>query len=454
MWLLTLLLGCPDAGTVRGPGAHDTATEELAQIQVQPGRLILLPGDTAQLQLVGATWDQVGVSSSDPGVVEVLEGGQLRAVDWGQAAVVVSLGQEEVELVVDVAHAEARGVWVTRWSFHSPQDIDAIMDDCQAMGANQVYLQVRGRFDAFYASDLEPWASELGALGRDPGWDPLEHAVSAAHQRGLELHAYLNTYPFWSGDKAPESEGVPHPYALHPEWVVHDEDGDAMGLNPSYVFASPGNPDVREHVIAVAADVGTRYDVDGVHLDYVRYPGPGYSHDPASLAAWGGQGDYGDWQRVQILDTLLELRQLLDVPLTAAVWGIYEDDFGWGGVSEGNLDYYQDAHAFLAQGATDANLPMTYWPVHETEGAKLDFRTLTRDHVAHAAGRHVYAGVSTHALEWEQVRDCIEVAREEGAHGAVLFEYLAVRDKGWIDDLAGGPWGEPAVLPPMDWRGE
>lgn len=446
MLLLLLSLGCPNGSTVRTP-VEDAGDPPDVPLSVTPSDLLLAPGEHAMLTIVGDDGCSLTWSTSDATVATVTDD-TVAAVGFGEATLTATCDDTSASVAVTVALQELRGVWVTRWTYHTPEDVDAIMADVAAAGGNTVLFQVRGRFDAFYASELEPWASELsGQLGRDPGWDPLATAVTAGHARGLQVHAYLNTYPLWSGSSPPASTGVPHPLAEHPDWVVHDEGGAPMALNSSYVFASPGNPDVRAHIVAVAADVAERYDVDGIHLDYIRYPDEEYSHDPASLAAWGGTGDYAAWQRQQILDTLLELRRRTDKVLTAAVWGVYENTFGWSSVSEGNLDYYQDTWAFLREGALDGTMPMIYWPVADTPGERLDFRTLAADHVAHASGHDVYLGIDAASLTWAEVAGCIAASREVGAAGQVLFEYRALRDNGWIDDLADGPWADPAVVP-------
>jgi uncharacterized lipoprotein YddW (UPF0748 family) len=226
-----------------------------------------------------------------------------------------------------------------------------------------------------------------------------------------------------------------------------------QALNASYVFASPGNPEVRARIAAVSADIASRYDVDGVHLDYIRYPGEAYSFDMASLYHWesAGEPDWAEWQRAQVTATVQGVSDAVDVPVTAAVWGIYENSFGWSGVSQGNLDYSQDSRAFLSTGALDANIPMIYWPVADVEGDYLDFRVLVRDHVAHASGRHVYAGISgATEIGASGVIRCIEVAREEGADGVVVFDYTQARP--YFDTLKATVFAEPAHTPAMGWR--
>ncbi len=349
--------------------------------------------------------------------------------------------------------AELRGAWVTRWSYDSADDVETIMGDLESAGFNAVYFQVRGTFDAFWSSSIEPWSSLLsGSLGQDPGWDPLATAVQSGHAHGLQVHAYINAFPFWSGTTAPPTSSPLHAWLEYPDWVVADNDGQAMELNSSYVFASPGNPQVRARIAAVATEIDGAYEVDGIHLDYIRYPGPEYSHDAASTAAWQSSGeDWEEWQRQQVVETVRGVYQAVSTPVTAAVWGIYENSWGWSSVSQGNVDYYQDSRAFLSEGVLDANLPMIYWPVTDTPGDRLDFATLVLDHVSHASGRHVYAGISAE-LSYEQVVDCVAASRAAGADGVVLFDYSTAKNDGWLQDLASGPFAEPASPPTMPWR--
>ena len=348
---------------------------------------------------------------------------------------------------------ELRGAWVTRWSYSSAADVERIFSDLQQAGFNAVYFQVRGNFDALYASSLEPWSAQLsGTLGQDPGWDPLTVAVAQGQATGLEVHAYINTFPLWSGSTAPPETSPRHAYLEHPDWVVADSSGAAMELNSSYVFASPGNPAVRARVAVVAADIATRYDVDGIHLDYIRYADPDHSHDAVSEAAYQGSSlSWEDWQRQQVVETARGVYQAVDIPVTAAVWGIYENTWGWSSVSQGNIDYYQDSRAFLADGVLDANIPMIYWAVTDTPGDRLDFATLVLDHVSHASGRHVYAGISAE-LTYDEVLACVAASRAAGADGVVLFDYSTAAGDGWLQDFGDAVFSEPASPPPMPWR--
>lgn len=355
-----------------------------------------------------------------------------------------------------VEGGELRGIWVTRFTWSTQEQLEGILDEVAGAGFNTVFFQVRGNFDAYYASKHEPWAEGLsGTLGQDPGWDPLAVALTKGDEHGMDIHAYMNVFPYWRGEAAPASAGIPHKYTEEPDWVVVDSDGQAMELNSSYVFASPGVTGVGGHVSKVAADIDTNYDVAGIHLDYIRYPGAQYSHDAESLEAFAASGLEGEagwaaFQRANVNKVLAGIANNVDVPVTAAVWGVYENDWGWSGVSQGNVDYYQDTRMFLEKGNLDAAIPMMYWPVTEVEGERLDFRTLVRDHLANAHGRHIYAGMGGEGVSYPQLVECVEAAREEGAQGVVVFDYSLFADH--MDDIRQDLFPDDVEPPAMPWR--
>ena len=347
---------------------------------------------------------------------------------------------------------ELRGIWVTRWTYASASDVRRIMSEVSEAGFNAVFFQVRGQHDAFYPSAIEPWAAELtGALGKDPGWDPLAVAVEAGHAHGLQVHAYINAFTLWRGESPPAVVEPLHAWHRHPEWIAADSEGLPMALNAHYVFASPGNPEVRRRLAAVAKDIADRYPIDGIHLDYIRYPGRDQGHDLASLAAWEADGrpDFSAWRRQAVTRAVAEVRGAVSVPVTAAVWGLYKNPWGWTEVSEGFADYHQDANAFTAQGHVDGLIPMTYWTV--APGQRLDVEAIINDHMTRSNGRHVYAGVRADpAWSAEQVEAVIRAARRQGAHGVVLFEYREGRRL--FEHLRQGVFAQPAKPPKMKWR--
>jgi uncharacterized lipoprotein YddW (UPF0748 family) len=151
---------------------------------------------------------------------------------------------------------------------------------------------VRGAGTTYFLSSKEPWAWELtgrdpSATGRDPGWDPLRKAVTDAHKNGLQLHAYINTLPGWEHEKNPPP-GARALWTTHRSWFMVDKQGRTMSPNPFYSFLNPALPQVRDHLTALVRDMVQRYNVDGVHLDYIRWPGEkgNFSYDDVTRSVY------------------------------------------------------------------------------------------------------------------------------------------------------------------------
>ena len=382
---------------------------------------------------------------------------------------------------------ERRAVWVTRYDWTglaqapAPEKIDEIVANVAGAGFNTIFFQVRAAGDAYYTPGLEPWAARLTAgptttetLGQDPGWDPLARMLEAVHAAGLEIHAYVNVYPAWLsppgeayGHLWPPATTPPqmfdrftygptyleHPgvYGLGYTWRHYDDTVTPMPLAwNSYLWASPGVDQVQDYLVAVVCDIVTRYAVDGVHLDLVRYAGPRYSYDPFSNAATGTLvGEARDqWQRDRVTALVHRVyteTQILrsDAWVSAAVWPYYVDNWGWG-LSEGYTDYFQDSKGWLSAGVIDAIAPMLYGSVAD------DFdrwRILAEDFLAGSAGRHVYPGIAGYYDDFDAITQRIQAARQAGAPGHVLFSYGALNSRGYWDDLAAGPYAIPAILP-------
>ena len=140
----------------------------------------------------------------------------------------------------------------------------AILDRARELKLNAILLQVRPMSDALYRSEKEPWSQFLsGSQGVSPGYDPLAFAIAEAHDRGIELHAWIN--PFRAASNANATLASTHVAKEHPEWVRR---------YGSQLWVDPGEPAAREYVLGVITDIVRRYDIDGVHIDDYFYPYP------------------------------------------------------------------------------------------------------------------------------------------------------------------------------------
>ena len=175
-----------------------------------------------------------------------------------------------------VSQPEVRAIWITRFDYQKPADVEAIIANCARAGFTDIFFQIRGNGTVFYPSKVEPWAFELtgtdvATTGRNPGWDPLKIAADSAKKRGVRLHAYMNVLPGWRGLKdPPRSAG--QSWTAHPEWFMVDSLGQRMRPTSGwYSFLNPALPDVLQHLTQIAAEL-SRYDIAGLHLDYIRFP--------------------------------------------------------------------------------------------------------------------------------------------------------------------------------------
>lgn len=196
------------------------------------------------------------------------------------------------------SNEEFRSTWVITWEHINPDDtpeenmarVRAILDDHSSANMNAVLFQARQSGTAYYNSSYEPWGYYAGY--EDPGYDPLAYAIEQAHARGLELHAWFNVFA-----SASLHEGAPA--AEHPEWICRDRSGNPMTEN---IALSPGLDSVREYLVSVAMEIIRNYDIDGLHLDYIRWNE--YTNSTRS-------SDYAKWVReTRALDGMITQEQI------------------------------------------------------------------------------------------------------------------------------------------------
>ncbi|EFL14186.1 family 10 glycosylhydrolase [Streptomyces sp. C] len=276
--------------------------------------------------------------------------------------------------------AEFRGMWIATvqnvdWPSESGlsareqrAELIKLLDTAVARRLNTVILQVRPAADAFWPSTREPWSQWLtGVQGRDPGWDPLGTAVTEAHARGLELHAWFN--PYRVANHTDRSRlAASHPARRNPGWTV------AYG---GKLYYNPGLPEVRAFVQEAMLDAVTRYPVDAVHWDDYFYPYPvagEYFDDDEAFAEHGGSfTSRAAWRRDNT-DTLVhEMSQRLRASRPAVRFGI--SPFAvWRNQGTDRLgsatralqtydDLYADTRKWVLKGWVDYVVPQAYWHI-------------------------------------------------------------------------------------------
>jgi uncharacterized lipoprotein YddW (UPF0748 family) len=180
------------------------------------------------------------------------------------ALVCSGLAQEFRALWADTFHAGLR----------NSSETTALIAAARAANCNAVVVEIRKRGDAYYRNGLEPVATDVAA-----GFDPLADLITRGHdtsggEQRIEVHAWFVTYNIWNNQTTPPSQPT-HPYNLHPEWLSRNNLGATWDGN-NYQF-DQGHPSVQQHTFDVIMDVLTRYDVDGINFDYIRYSDSGSS---------------------------------------------------------------------------------------------------------------------------------------------------------------------------------
>ena len=173
-----------------------------------------------------------------------------------------------------LAQPEIRAIWLDRGTIvraRSEQDLARIFDKLAAAGFNTVFFETVNASYPIYPSRVAP---EQNPLVR--GWDPLAAAVKLAHERGMELHAWV-----WMFAAANQRHNLilnqpanyPGPVlAAHPDWAMFDRQGRLFDQDTKKAFLDPANPEVQRYLMALLEEIASRYQVDGIQLDYIRYP--------------------------------------------------------------------------------------------------------------------------------------------------------------------------------------
>ncbi|MEO7502413.1 MAG: family 10 glycosylhydrolase, partial [Gemmatimonadaceae bacterium] len=306
-----------------------------------------------------------------------------------------------------------------------------------------------------------------------PSYDPLEVAVREGHRRGLQVHAYLNALSGRNagieGQCRPLTEPDPgnprHMLLEHPEWGVTYRDGRSLPCpnTEEYIWLSPGFPDVRTRLARVAADVARRYDVDGIHLDRIRYPGTAWSYDAPSLAEFGLDPvrHRAEWlaYRTNLVNRMV--KETYDsitavkpsLVFSAAVWGVYEDKWNWK-TQSGLNDLLQDGRAWARNGYMDVLVPMNYYKIKPVLCARADWTCLMLDHLKATrpgTGRQMYIGMDA-GKGVKEIVNQIRVARRHGAAGFALFSFGEADRAGMWPVLAATVFAQRAQVPLMPWK--
>jgi uncharacterized lipoprotein YddW (UPF0748 family) len=358
--------------------------------------------------------------------------------------------------------APTRALWVTRATLASPDAIKQMVAAASAGGFNTLLVQVRGRGDAYYAGTLEPRAPELASR---PDFDPLATVIAQAHAARLQVHAWVAVNLVSSAVSLPASRD--HLVYRAPEWLMVPRElaVEMRKINlrsPAYLgrlarwtrtqsatveglYTSPIHPAAQDHAAAVIGDIASRYDLDGVHLDYVRFPNEDFDYSPGALDLFKSAvlpnlsaaerrevaaretldplaypslfpDRWNQFRRDRLTELVIKIRGAVkkarpDAVFSAAVVADAE---------QAVASRQQDWRGWLDQALLDVVCPMAYSTDPET------FRVQISAARSYAGSRPVWAGIGAYQLTPSQTLAHIAAAGKLGAAGIILFSYEAI----------------------------
>jgi uncharacterized lipoprotein YddW (UPF0748 family) len=339
----------------------------------------------------------------------------------------------------------------------------ALLDFLKAHHFNAAIFQVRPQADALYESLLEPWSYYLtGVQGKapEPFYDPLRFWIDAAHERGLELHVWLNPY------RAHHVVGGP----VSDQSVVKTKSDLVVKLKDGYWWFDPSLKGTQDHGVAVVMDIVKRYDIDGVHFDDYFYPYPSYNgnEDFPDSTSWnqyrmkGGKLNRGDWRR-QSVNTFIERlykeikAEKKHVKFGLSPFGTWRPGYPQGVVGFDQYDQlYADAKLWLNKGWIDYFSPQLYWPINRIP---LSFPVLLgwwKDE--NKRNRHLWPGISvgrdTSAKTVTETLSQIMISRGMVAQspGVVHWSISSVTNNPNLSKaLIDGPYQKQALVPASPW---
>jgi uncharacterized lipoprotein YddW (UPF0748 family) len=278
---------------------------------------------------------------------------------------------------------EVRAFWVDGFGagFKSAAEVSTLVNNIRAAHANTIIPEVRKRGDAYYNSFYEPKATDISA-----SFDPLADMIAKAHdtsggKQRVEVHPWIVSFKIWGSQTTPPSEPN-HPYNLHPDWLTEDNTG-ATWDGTSYSF-DPSHPEVQEHTFNVCMDIISRYDVDGLNFDYIRYTGNTWGYHPIAISRFNAR--YGrtgmpsptdaawmQFRREQVTAIVrkvylhaIALKPNIKISADTITWGNTgpTSDAQWYSSSAAYTDVLQDWRGWMEEGILDLNIPMNYYRHH------------------------------------------------------------------------------------------
>lgn len=334
------------------------------------------------------------------------------------------------------------------------QELIRILDNYQRANINTVIFQTRVRAALLYPSKIEPWELSLtGKHGMDPGYDPLGFCIEECHKRGMELHAWVVCIPIGTKERQ-SGYGAASLIRKRPELVKTAKGGE--------MFMVPGRPETADYIASICKEIVENYDVDGISLDYIRYPESIYNFSDDELYPRASSMGKADWKRENITHIVRRVHDVVKpikpwVKLSSSPIGKYKDTSrysagGWNGYNA----VWQDPVRWLREDLQDMLFPMMYFTGN-------NYYPFLYQWVENAHGHPICPGLGIYFLDpregrWtlNEVRAEMHTARNSGIGGIAFYrgEFFTNNCKGIYDTACEEFFPYPALTARMTWMGD
>ena len=358
-----------------------------------------------------------------------------------------------------VRPVEARSVWLDRGTIVStknPEGMAALFDRLKSAGINVVYFETNNAGFAMFPSKVTAQNPET------LGWDPLGSAVQEARKHGMEIHAWF--WIFTVGNvrhnpiigKGPEYPGpVLNKYDFN--WALASANGSLVPPSQFEFWLDPSSPECRKYILSLIAETTNRYEVDGIQLDYIRYP---FNNRPNEMGFnWLSRIRFEQETGLNLDDLTDETRQVFIAWKTHQVNQMVKEVSTYLRANKPNLRISAAVYAFprrlrlnaiqqewetwVANGWVDTLNPMTY--AHTTKKLSL-MADYCRESTADKA--LVYPGLAIRQVDTAGLIEQMDTARITGTLGTTMFA-VAHLDDNKLNVLKLGPYRKQTLLTPQ-----
>lgn len=349
-------------------------------------------------------------------------------------------------------HFKDRCLWVVRYSLDSKSSIDKMLGFAVQHNFNHIFVQVRGRGDSLYRSSWIPRSEVLS----DDYFDPLEYVIKEGHRLKLNIHAWVNVYMLWSAENHPDNEH--HLFNRHPDWLdaVEEESQkylythkrshtDASGKEGFYL--APHHPGVNPYLLAVFKELLNHYELDGLHLDYVRFKNESHGYNPIGIEQFRNYFDsengvnagdnktrtnknsYNEYliQREEFLcqsvtELVLKLRSFINNSNKEMIFSAAVKP----NIEKAKQLYFQEWDIWLSSGLMDWVLVMNYDPSFQTFMNNI---STFEDRLTQSNFSNIIMGVALYNQSPDVAKKKLKYSYNAGFTGIALFSYDVMKEQ-------------------------